>query len=62
MTFTLNYFLPRFDTLVLFFEYLDSGAKIRKFGATISSFFNSLSNETTPTEIGQKLWDQLHFW
>ena len=57
MIFTLNYFLPRCDTLVLFFEYLDSGAKIQKFGARISSFFNSISNETTPTKVGQKLWD-----
>jgi hypothetical protein len=41
----------------LFSEYLGSGTKIRKTGTVISSFFNSLSNETAPTEIGQKLWD-----
>ena len=47
---------------MLFFVYLGSGTKIWKTGTVNSSFFNSLSNETNPTEIGGKLWNYLHFW
>ena len=57
-----EFFLAVFGTLVLFFEYLNSRAKIRKSPARICLFFNSLSNVTTLIQIGQKLWDYLHFW
>jgi hypothetical protein len=36
-------------------SYLDSGARIQKSPATISSFFNCLSNETTPIKIEPEL-------
>ena len=48
-----NYGFIRFDTLVLFFEDLDSGAKIKNSRRINSSYFISLSNGNNPTEIGR---------
>ena len=61
MIFIVNYFFVRFETLALLFKYLGSGTKIQKTGTVNSSFWISLSNETTPTKNRQKLWDYLHF-
>jgi hypothetical protein len=60
MNFSMYFFLAHFDTLVLFFEYLGLEVEIQKSGTTIDSVFFSLSNETTPTKIGQNLWEESH--
>ena len=55
-------FFGYFDTLVLFFEYPGSGTKIQKSVTVISSFFNSLSNATTPNPIEYKWWDYSYIY
>jgi hypothetical protein len=55
-----NSFFDLFEAQLLFPKYFGSGGKIQKTGTAISSFFISLSVETTPTKIGRKLWDHIH--